>query len=73
MTQQEDDNPCKPIACELQTCIQRHQFQQEKCSQVIERLYTCCEAFYERNGDDARSASCPDPRALRAKRGAARR
>lgn len=57
----EEENPCKPLACAIQTCIQRNQFQQEKCEHLIRNLYHCCDTYYERHGRDKEYASCPKP------------
>ena len=54
-------NPCKPIACNIQACIQRHQFNQERCEHIVNKLYECCRSFYAKHGDGARCASCPAP------------
>lgn len=34
---------------------------------MIDSLYECCQAFYERNGQDAKAASCPKPDLLKLK------
>jgi len=31
----------------------------------IDALYECCNTFYQRNGDDAKTVSCPKPNLLR--------
>ena len=34
---------------------------------MIDALYDCCQAFYDRNGEDAKAASCPKPDLLKLK------
>lgn len=63
----DETNPCKPLACDLQSCIQRHQFQQYRCDHIVAQLYRCCAGFYKRHGNDARCASCPEPKKLQEK------
>lgn len=57
----ESDNPCQAQACDIQACIQRHQFQQDKCEHLVQKLYKCCANFYQERGRDARCVSCPRP------------
>ena len=33
---------CKKLACEIQTCLERNQYQQVKCEKQIEALVMCC-------------------------------
>ncbi|RPA77888.1 DUF1903-domain-containing protein [Ascobolus immersus RN42] len=53
------DPPCYPRACAIQSCIQKNNYDESKCSKQIDRLYECCSAFYARNGSDAKSVCCP--------------
>lgn len=48
-------------------CLKRNTFKEDKCQDVINALYECCQAFYERNGDGAKSATCPQPDLLKLK------
>ncbi|KAM3508050.1 hypothetical protein MY11210_006898 [Beauveria gryllotalpidicola] len=59
--------PCHPPACAIQDCLTKNNYNEAKCQDVIKALYTCCEFFYERYGDDASSPSCPKPSLLRLK------
>ncbi|KAI1817902.1 DUF1903-domain-containing protein [Poronia punctata] len=61
------DPPCFPRACAIQDCLGRNGFNQAKCEHLIDALYDCCNAFYQRNGDEATSVSCPKPSLLRLK------
>lgn len=63
----EPGNPCKPFACNIQACIQRNQFNQERCEHLVDQLYQCCQAFYAEHGKDVRCASCPTPAKLEEK------
>lgn len=48
-------------------CLKKNTFKEDRCQDVIDSLYECCQAFYERNGQDAKAASCPKPDLLRLK------
>lgn len=48
-------------------CLKRNTFKEDKCQDVINALYECCQAFYERNGENASAASCPKPDLLKLK------
>ncbi|WFD31784.1 Cx9C motif-containing protein 4, mitochondrial [Malassezia sp. CBS 17886] len=63
----EGPNPCKRLACAIQTCLERHRFQQDQCDVLVKGLYECCRAFYSKHGEDARCESCPTPAATRRK------
>lgn len=34
---------------------------------MIDALYECCEVYYQRNGENAKVASCPKPDVLKLK------
>ncbi|KAK7566375.1 hypothetical protein IWX92DRAFT_82039 [Phyllosticta citricarpa] len=59
--------PCHSRACAIQDCLQRSGYQEDKCQKQIDALYECCNAFYQKNGDDASSVSCPKAPLLRLK------
>lgn len=48
-------------------CLKKNTFKEDRCQGAIDALYECCQAFYEKNGDKAKSASCPQPDLLRLK------
>ncbi|KAF4300709.1 tRNA-dihydrouridine synthase [Botryosphaeria dothidea] len=48
-------------------CLQKSGYKEEKCQRQIDALYECCNAFYQRNGDDASCVSCPKANLLRLK------
>lgn len=48
-------------------CLTRNNYNEARCQSVVKALYECCAAFYEKNGDDARTVSCPKPDLLRLK------
>lgn len=51
----------------LLDCLGKNNYNDAKCQSAVKALYECCEAFYDRQGDDARTASCPLPDTLRLK------
>ncbi|KAI0424176.1 DUF1903-domain-containing protein [Xylaria sp. FL1042] len=59
--------PCHPRACAIQDCLGKNGFNQGKCEYLIDALYECCNAFYEKNSDTATTPSCPKPSLLRLK------
>ncbi|PSN61860.1 DUF1903-domain-containing protein, partial [Corynespora cassiicola Philippines] len=59
------DPPCHPRACAIQNCLQRSGYQEAKCRKEIDALYDCCNAFYQKNSDDASTVSCPKAALLR--------
>ncbi|KXL42080.1 hypothetical protein M433DRAFT_94346 [Acidomyces richmondensis BFW] len=61
------DPPCHPRACAIQDCIQKNNYNEEKCQKQIDALYECCNLFYKRMGDNASTVSCPKPNLLRLK------
>ena len=48
-------------------CLGKNSYQQEKCQEQIDALYTCCNLFYLKNGDNASTPSCPKANLLRLK------
>ncbi|KAG3027973.1 hypothetical protein PC120_g5121 [Phytophthora cactorum] len=38
---------CKKQACAIQFCLQRRNYQESKCAEVIKRYYDCCAAAKE--------------------------
>lgn len=48
-------------------CLKRNTYKEDKCQGVIDALYDCCQAFYDRNGEGASAASCPKPDLLKLK------
>jgi hypothetical protein len=53
--------------CIATDCLAKNGYNEEKCRSHVDRLYDCCNAFYQEKGDDAKTASCPKPRLLRLK------
>ena len=48
-------------------CLQKHNYKEDKCQDVVDKLYECCNAFYRDKGDDASTTSCPKPNLLKLK------
>ncbi|KAI8956412.1 DUF1903-domain-containing protein [Xylaria longipes] len=68
--------PCHPRAVRRQNpdqkshcrdCLGKNGFNQAKCEHLVDALYECCDAFYQKNGEAAATASCPKPSLLRLK------
>lgn len=51
----------------LPDCLTKNGYDEAKCAKLVDALYACCQAFYERNGDNAATVSCPKPNLLRLK------
>ncbi|SMQ46829.1 unnamed protein product [Zymoseptoria tritici ST99CH_3D7] len=61
------DPPCHPLACAIQDCIQKNNYDEAMCKKQIDALYECCNLFYKKEGDDATTVSCPKASLLRLK------
>ncbi|KAF7860766.1 hypothetical protein EAF04_008284 [Stromatinia cepivora] len=61
------EQPCHSKACAIQDCLAKNNYNEEKCRSQVDALYDCCNAFYEKNGDDAKTVSCPKANLLRLK------
>ncbi|KAL8888741.1 MAG: hypothetical protein Q9215_003878 [Flavoplaca cf. flavocitrina] len=61
------DPPCHPLACAIQDCLSNNSYNQDKCTSQVNALYECCNIFYQRHGDDAKTVSCPKPSLLKLK------
>jgi hypothetical protein len=48
-------------------CLTRNNYNEARCDKLIDALYECCQAFYEKNGDQAKTVSCPKPELLKLK------
>ena len=49
-------DPCKRYACQLQDCLSKHNYNEEMCSLIIERLRKCC---HEEGGRSKQLAPTP--------------
>ncbi|KAK4188350.1 hypothetical protein QBC35DRAFT_496498 [Podospora australis] len=61
------NSPCHPRACAIQNCLTKNGYDEARCTKYIDALYECCTAFYERNGEDATTVSCPKASLLKLK------
>lgn len=52
-------DPCKPEACAIQSCLESHQYNEAKCTKVIDALYLCCKQYYESNHTKDPTTCCP--------------
>ncbi|KAF0437092.1 mature T-cell proliferation 1 neighbor protein-like protein [Gigaspora margarita] len=53
--QKADSQPCHREACAIQECLQKNNYQEERCKDVINQLFKCCETLFKSGGE---SASC---------------
>ncbi|ODQ63250.1 Cx9C motif-containing protein 4, mitochondrial [Nadsonia fulvescens var. elongata DSM 6958] len=58
---------CHRQACAIQNCIQKNNYNEAKCTALIDALYDCCARFYNDNGLEAKSVTCPRPELLKLK------
>ncbi|TVY51155.1 Cx9C motif-containing protein 4, mitochondrial, partial [Lachnellula cervina] len=63
----ETDPPCHAKATAHSACLGKNSYQESKCQAQIDALYECCNSFYARNGDEAKSVCCPQASLLRLK------
>ena len=40
-------DPCQKYACEVQVCLQRNNYQENKCQETIKNLVKCCQLWGE--------------------------
>lgn len=50
-----------------QDCLTKNGYKQERCEKLVDALYECCQAFYQKQGDDASSVCCPKANLLKLK------
>lgn len=50
--------PCHPLACQIQTCLQKNNFNQAKCENLVDDLYRCCLKVYKED-PNLEMDSCP--------------
>ncbi|TGZ84471.1 DUF1903-domain-containing protein [Ascodesmis nigricans] len=55
----QSDPPCFPRACAIQSCLRRNQYNEARCTEVIDALYDCCAAMYQREGLAEKNVCCP--------------
>ena len=48
-------------------CLAKNSYKEERCRSHVDALYDCCQAFYSKYGDDAKSVSCPKASLLKLK------
>jgi len=63
--------PVSPYSSHLTSfdldCLAKNSYNETKCTTQVDALYECCNAFYEKNGEDAKTVSCPKANLLRLK------
>ncbi|EKM75969.1 hypothetical protein AGABI1DRAFT_63799 [Agaricus bisporus var. burnettii JB137-S8] len=50
---------CQAEACDLQSCLNKHAYQPEKCDTVLRQLYECCDKFHTETSGSGESSACP--------------
>ena len=48
-------------------CLTKNGYNQAKCEKLVDSLYECCQAFYQKQGDEASSVCCPKANLLKLK------
>ncbi|WAR28210.1 S40A1-like protein [Mya arenaria] len=43
-------DPCQKQACAIQDCLQAKDYQEDKCSDIIQAMVACCEKFGDKSG-----------------------
>lgn len=41
-----EQDPCKKFACQLQYCLQANNYNEIKCKQILLQLIKCCQTSY---------------------------
>lgn len=48
MAKEEHDNgPCQKAACEIQTCLQKNNYDQKRCEETIQKYNNCIKKYKE--------------------------
>ncbi|CCD31341.1 mitochondrial intermembrane space protein, mature-T-Cell Proliferation I type ortholog, unknown biological role Cmc4 [Schizosaccharomyces pombe] len=57
---------CQKEACNLQSCIQRNQYNQGNCEKFVNDLLLCCKRWYDKNSLTGNEAphTCPELKPL---------
>ncbi|KAH8552834.1 mature-T-cell-proliferation protein [Umbelopsis sp. PMI_123] len=55
-TDHEEKQTCMKEACAIQACLEKNQYQEKRCQDVIDKLRACCEKLLDEGGS---SPSCP--------------
>lgn len=58
------------IQCAIQTCLQKNNYDESRCTYLIDMLYECCAELYKREGSGAKNTNttcCPKESLLRLK------
>ncbi|RKP35786.1 hypothetical protein BJ085DRAFT_15465, partial [Dimargaris cristalligena] len=42
--------PCQKQACDIQACLQKHNYQESHCQQYLEKLRQCCATLLAKGG-----------------------
>lgn len=53
------EQPCKKQACAIQFCLQRRNYQESKCVDVIQRYYDCCRVVTQSRAENHEPSSKP--------------
>ena len=48
-------------------CLAKNSYNEKKCTSQVDALYDCCNTFYAKNGDSAKTVSCPKANLLKIK------
>lgn len=41
----EKPDACHKYTCDIQSCLQKNDFKQEKCQHLVDKLYECCRSY----------------------------
>ncbi|PUU82395.1 hypothetical protein B9Z19DRAFT_1017821 [Tuber borchii] len=61
------DPPCLPRACAIQDCLRKNNYNESRCTDLIDALYDCCLELYKRDGPGANRTCCPKEGLLKLK------
>lgn len=51
-------DPCKQEACDIQSCLKKNNYVEERCTDEIERLKDCCRKWFKKSSDRISSECC---------------
>ncbi|ODV94171.1 hypothetical protein PACTADRAFT_17898 [Pachysolen tannophilus NRRL Y-2460] len=52
-------DPCKSEACAIQDCLKQNNYNESRCTVLIDQLYACCSKFYDAHPDVTSTTCCP--------------
>jgi len=62
------EDPCQKPACQLQVCLQKNNYQEEKCQKVLQSLVDCCALWNDQSWKVCQGIDYPGKKDLTTKK-----